>query len=94
MDKQDFSGFLEAVRKGDHKAAADLVKCFEPYIRSVIRLRIRDQGLRRVLDSLDICQSIMAQFFDKAAQGRFTELETEAHLRKLLVAMARNKVID
>ncbi len=40
---------------------------------------------------MDICQSVMASFFVRAASGQF-DLESPEDLQKLLAAMARNKL--
>jgi RNA polymerase sigma-70 factor (ECF subfamily) len=58
-----------------------------------IRVRLSDPALRRLLDSMDICQSVLANFFVRAAAGQF-ELETADQLVKLLVTMARNKLTN
>jgi len=42
---------------------------------------------------MDICQSVLASFFVRAALGQY-ELETPGHLLKLLVSMSRKKLID
>src|SRR5207245_2527790 len=47
--------------------------------------------LRRTLDSTDICQSVLANFFVRAALGQF-HLSTPEQLVGLLVTMARNKL--
>jgi RNA polymerase sigma-70 factor (ECF subfamily) len=47
--------------------------------------------LRRLFDSVDISQSVLASFFLRAATGQY-ELEQPAQLVKLLVGMTRNKV--
>src|SRR5262249_12530961 len=44
-----------------------------------------------LLESMDICQSVLASFFVRAASGQF-ELESPEQLLKLLTAMARNKL--
>jgi RNA polymerase sigma-70 factor (ECF subfamily) len=49
--------------------------------------------LRRFLDSMDICQSVLANFFVRAATGQF-ELDKPEQLLNLLVTMARNKVTN
>src|SRR5260370_41051756 len=58
-----------------------------------IRVRLSDPALRRLLDSVDICQSVLANFFVRAASGQF-ELDTADQLVKLLVTMARNKLTN
>jgi RNA polymerase sigma-70 factor (ECF subfamily) len=71
-------------------AAAELVRCYEPAIRRVVRFRL-DPRLRRLYDSLDICQAVLGKFFVYAAAGQL-ELETPEQLVKLLAVMARNEV--
>ncbi len=65
----------------------------EPYLRQVIRLRLNDPRLRRVFDSLDICQSVLGEFFVRMADGRF-QFEDPERLRALLVTMALNKLVE
>jgi RNA polymerase sigma-70 factor (ECF subfamily) len=90
-ERNDFADFLKRIRAGDDEAASDLVRRFEPMIRREIRVRLSDPGLKRVADSEDICQSVLASFFVRAASGQF-DLEQPAQLSKLLIAMARNKL--
>jgi RNA polymerase sigma-70 factor (ECF subfamily) len=49
--------------------------------------------MRRVADSVDICQSVLGNFFARAALGQF-DLNEPAQLVRLLVTMARNRVTD
>src|SRR5262249_56282939 len=50
-----------------------------------------DPRLRRLFESVDICQSVFASFFVRAALGQY-ELETPAQLLRLLATIARNKL--
>jgi RNA polymerase sigma-70 factor (ECF subfamily) len=86
-----FAAFLRRVRAGDAQAAAELVRQYESAIRLEVRLRLRNLRLRRVLDSMDICQSVLASFFVRAAAGQY-DLDDPTQLLKLLVVIARNKV--
>jgi RNA polymerase sigma-70 factor (ECF subfamily) len=91
-----FRDLLGRVRAGDAAAAAELVRQFEPAVRRAVRLRLTDPRyfrLQRILDSVDISQSILGNFFVRAALGQF-ELETPAQLVRLLVTMAYNKLTD
>ena len=88
-----FTELLRRVRAGDQDAALELVRDYEPEIRREVRLRLTDPKLRRTIDSLDICQSVFGNFFVRAAAGQFDLVRPEDLLR-LLVKMARNKVID
>jgi RNA polymerase sigma-70 factor (ECF subfamily) len=86
-----FAAFLERLRSGDERAAEELVRQFEPVIRREVRMHLHDPGLYRVLDSMDVCQSVMASFFVRAAAGQY-DLNQPKDLLALLVRMARNKV--
>ncbi len=88
-----FDDLMRRVRAGDEAAAADMVRRYEPVIRRVVRIRLVDARLRRVFDSMDICQSVLASFFVRAALGQY-ELQTPEQLLKLLTQMARNKLAD
>src|SRR5262245_2798467 len=92
-DQPSFTELIRRVRGGDAEAAAEIVRRYEPEVRRAIRLRLTDTGLRRVFDSMDICQSVLGNFFVRAAAGQF-ELEQPEKLLRLLVEMARNKLHD
>jgi RNA polymerase sigma-70 factor (ECF subfamily) len=93
LDENAFRDLLCRVRAGEQQAAADLVRLYEPEVRRMVRLRLTSPALRRLLDSLDICQSVLAKFFVRAAAGQF-DLETPEQLLNLLATMVRNKVGD
>ena len=90
------SSFDELVRQvgsGDEQAAARLVRDFEPAVRRVLRALLRDGRARREFDSMDICQSVLATFFVRAAAGQY-DLKEPDDLIKLLLTMTRNKVAE
>jgi RNA polymerase sigma-70 factor (ECF subfamily) len=84
---------LARVRKGDPQAASEIVRRFEPELRREVRLRLTSPDLRRIVDSLDVCQSVLGNFFARMAMGQF-EIRQGQDLVRLLAKMARNKVID
>jgi RNA polymerase sigma-70 factor (ECF subfamily) len=86
-----FEEFMRRIRGGDQSAAAELVRHYEPTIRRVIRFRLVDSRLGAVLDSMDICQSVLGSFFVRAASGQY-DIAQPDDLVKLLVTMARNKL--
>ena len=92
-ENDDFQVLLRRVRAGDGQAAAELVRRYEPAIRRAARVRLVDTRLNRLLDSMDICQSVMASFFVRTALGQY-ELETPEQLLKLLATMTRNKLAN
>ena len=88
-----FNEFIRRVGGGDEEAAARLVRDFEPVVRRVLRARLRDVGARREFDSMDICQSVLANFFVRAVAGQY-DLKEPDDLIKLLLTMTRNKVAE
>src|SRR6516225_9099452 len=91
--QNDFLGLMAGVRAGDEGAAAELVRRYEPLIRREVRLRLEDRRLARVFDSMDVCQSVLASFFVRAAAGQY-DLNEPGQLVRLLVTMARNKLVS
>src|SRR5208282_5000541 len=92
-EPEAFQVLIERVRAGDAEAAAELVRRYEPMVRRAARVRLVDPRLGRVLDSMDICQSVMASFFVRAALGQY-ELNSPDQLLKLLATMARNTLAN
>jgi RNA polymerase sigma-70 factor (ECF subfamily) len=90
-DDASFPDFLTRLRAGDEQAAAELVSRYGPLIRCEVRLRMTDPRLGRLFDSVDVCQSVLASFFVRAAAGQY-DLGRPEDLLGLLVRMARNKV--
>jgi RNA polymerase sigma-70 factor (ECF subfamily) len=89
-----FDDLIHRIGVGDDQAATRLVRDFEPTVRRVLRARLRDNaGARREFDSMDICQSVMANFFVRAAAGQF-DLKEPDDLIKLLLTMTRNKLAE
>src|SRR4051812_48336900 len=88
-----FADFIGRIRAGEERAAAELVRQFEPLVRRAVRLRLEDPGLRRLFDSMDVCQSVLASFFVRSAAGQY-DLENPQQLAKLLVTMAKNHLIS
>jgi RNA polymerase sigma-70 factor (ECF subfamily) len=88
-----FLDFIRRIRAGEPEAAAELLRRYEPAVRLEVRMRLRDGRLRRLADSVDVCQSVLGSFFARAAAGQY-DLERPEQLVRLLVNMARHKVVD
>jgi RNA polymerase sigma factor (sigma-70 family) len=86
-----FAGFIRRIRAGDEQAAREMVERYEPVIRREVKMRLRDPRLYRRLDWADICQSVLASFFIRAAAGQY-DLDQPEQLLRLLVVMTRHKV--
>ena len=94
MPEQDtFADFIRRIRAGDEQAAVEMVRRYEPLIRREIRLQLEDRRLSRLFDSMDICQSVLKSFFLRTAAGQY-DLDTPEQLQRLLVTMARNKLLS
>jgi DNA-directed RNA polymerase specialized sigma24 family protein len=92
-EQTTFHDLVRRARAGDAGAAEELVRRYEPTIRLVVRRRLKHPALRRLVDSLDICQAVWGSFFLRVATGHY-ELATPQRLQGLLAVMARNKVIN
>jgi RNA polymerase sigma-70 factor (ECF subfamily) len=88
-----FQDLIRRVRAGDEAAATELVRRYEPAIRRAVRIRLADSRLARAFDSMDVCQSVLASFFVRAALGQY-ELDAPEQLLRLLATMARHKLAD
>jgi RNA polymerase sigma factor (sigma-70 family) len=93
MTDSTFETMLRRVRDGDAQAAEQLVRLYEPQVRRVIRVRLTDVQLRRQMDSIDVCQSVLGDFFMRITLGQF-DLSSPGELIGLLSKMARNKLIN
>ena len=93
LSDQQFADLMSQTRRGDQDAARELVRMYEPEIRRAARLRLTDPKLRRIVDSIDICQSVFGRFFKSATDGSF-DLEKPEQLLVLLTTMTRNRIID
>jgi RNA polymerase sigma factor (sigma-70 family) len=91
VEATQFEKLIRLVRSGDQEAARELVQRYEPSIRRAVRYRLGDGHLNAVFDSMDICQSVLASFFFRAASGEY-EITNPGQLLHLLSAMARNKL--
>jgi RNA polymerase sigma-70 factor (ECF subfamily) len=90
-DPDSFADLVRRLRGGDEQAAEQLVRQYEAAIRLEVRCRLGDPRLRRVFDSMDVCQAVLGSFFVRAAAGQF-ELDRPEQLLQLLKGMARKKV--
>ena len=94
LSDQEFSLLMDRARSGDAAAASELVSLYEPEIRRVARMRLTDSRLRRLVDSIDICQSVFGKFFETAQSPKGIELQKPEQLLGLLVRMTQNRVVD
>jgi len=91
--EESFAELLKRIRAGDAAAAEKLVERYQPALRRMVHVRLVGERLRRLFDSEDICQSVLASFFVRMALGQY-DLEQPEDLLKLFAVMARNKVVN
>jgi len=87
----DLQNLLTQVRQGNSRAATEFVERFAPEIRTEVRQHLRAGRIRRLVDSEDVCQSVLATMLLRLADGEF-QLEDPRQLGPLLLRIARNKV--
>jgi RNA polymerase sigma-70 factor (ECF subfamily) len=92
-ENESFAELIRGIRTGDADAATRLVRQYEPEIRRLIRVRLTSPRLGRTLDSMDVCQSVLGNFFVRAAAGQF-DLKRPEQLLHLLMKMASNRLRD
>ena len=92
-DAVEFSALIARVRGGEREAMTQFVQRYERVIRRAAQVRGRLGRLQRVMDSSDLCQSVMAKFLQKLAAGAY-DLQNPEALQFLLAAMARNRLRD
>ena len=92
-DRTEFRQLIRRVRERDQEAAQELVRRYESAILRVVRIHMRDSRVRRVLDSADICQSVLASFFVRTALGQY-EVDSPEQLLNLLTTITRNKLTN
>jgi RNA polymerase sigma factor (sigma-70 family) len=90
-DLADFRLLFDRVRAGEEAAVVALVQRFERIVRAAVRVRLTDPALRRQFDSMDIVQSVMANFLRQAADGEY-QIDGPGQLAGLLLTMARRKL--
>ncbi len=92
-DTERLAAWIQGIKLGNQTAAAEFVNQYEPELRRFIRYRITDPRLRRLFDSVDVCQSVLARFFHHVRTERIS-VEHPLQLLKLLTTMARNSLVD
>jgi DNA-directed RNA polymerase specialized sigma24 family protein len=90
-DDNAFRELMARVRRGDARAAEELLRQFEAQVRLEVQLGLRDPRLRRLVGDADVCQSVWLSFFVRARLGEY-DIADPNELMHLLAGMARNKV--
>jgi DNA-directed RNA polymerase specialized sigma24 family protein len=67
MATPELFDFFAVLRSGDGQAVEELLRQLDPILRRIIRLRLTDGRLRRLMDTTDIVQSLLANFLCQSA---------------------------
>jgi RNA polymerase sigma factor (sigma-70 family) len=81
------------VRAGDQQATTEFVRRYEPALRRMVRLKLRDRKLRRLFDSADVGQAVLVRFLVRVADGSY-ECTTPEQVLQLLGVMARRQLVN
>jgi len=90
MEQNDLTALTTRVRAGDAAAAAEFVRLFAPQIRRAIRIHGTGQPLQRVLDSDDLCQSVLRRFLGQLGNSA-VPADDPGKLLAWLLTVARNR---
>lgn len=91
-DDQPLVHLLEQLRRGETDAAIRIQERFGGQIRRLARVWLSQRRLGRLMDSEDICQSVLAEFFERFSRGSY-ELSNERQLRALLARIATSRLL-
>jgi RNA polymerase sigma factor (sigma-70 family) len=92
MSTEQIDSLLERLNSGDTDAAEQVFRIYEPYLRILVRRRIR-AALRAKFDSMDVVQSVWADILE-GVRGAGWHFADRAHLQAFLVRLARNRFLD
>jgi RNA polymerase sigma factor (sigma-70 family) len=67
MATPELADFFAVLRSGDGQAVEELLRQLDPILRRIIRLRLTDGRLRRLMDTTDIVQSLLKNFLGQSA---------------------------
>jgi RNA polymerase sigma-70 factor (ECF subfamily) len=92
VNTEPLTALLDKMRGGDIQAAERLFLAHEPELRLLVRRRL-SRRLRAKFDSLDVIQSVCAHVL-RDFRGSNHRIASLDHLRKFLVRVAHNCLID
>lgn len=92
-ESTSFNILMRRLQSGDSDAASELVRQYEPEVRRFVRFRLFTSNLRRIVDSVDVSQSVLGRFFVQLEAGEIS-VHNHEQLRRLLLVMTRNQLFD
>ena len=91
-DRSTVRALMEAMGRGERRAAAEFVVCYGPQIRRRIRGKLRVQ-MRRLFDSQDILSTLGRRLDSYVQRGQF-EARTEGEFWSLVFTIAERSVSE
>jgi hypothetical protein len=91
MKMPEFEEFFEILANGERDAVDRLMKWLDPWLRSVIRVRLARGRLRGVVDVSDIYQSLIKDFV-RRANGDLSQRSDDVDMVRYLAVAAENKI--
>lgn len=83
---------IERLNRGETAAAEEVFKAYEPYLRMLVRRRLRP-ALRAKFDSMDVVQSVWADVME-GLRDKDWKFQDRARLQAFLARLARNRFLD
>jgi DNA-directed RNA polymerase specialized sigma24 family protein len=91
MIAPELQKFFAVLRGGDREALGQMLREHGRFLQSVIRLRLLDGRLRRVMDTDDVFQSLLKDFLSRK-EGQLPTPDAESQMRAYLSAAAHHKI--
>ena len=92
MSTDPLDCLLQRLNRGDLTAAEQIVRTYEPYLRTVVR-RSLPRRLRIKFDSVDVVQSVWVHMLHGIRQAAW-EFPDRTHLLGLLITIMRRRLIS
>jgi RNA polymerase sigma-70 factor (ECF subfamily) len=92
-DGENLVTLFSRVRAGDQQATTEFVRRYEPSLRRMVRLKLRDRKLRRLFDSADVGQAVLVRFLVRVTDGAY-DCNTPEQILQLLGVMARRQLVN
>lgn len=91
-NEENLAELLQRLKHNDPSAAGEIRERYGGQVRRLARVWLSQRRLGRLMDSEDICQSVLAEFFSRYSKGVYT-FETERQLRALLARIATSRLL-
>jgi RNA polymerase sigma factor (sigma-70 family) len=89
----DLEHLLDRVRAGDREATEEFVRRYQDHIRRIARIRLTDPRMTRLVESMDICQSVLMKLIRRLSRPDLPPLDADG-LRGFINQTTRNHFED